>query len=642
MNQTSSQSENSHVEEYLNYYCDLPHSPGFAVLLKGQWGAGKTWFIRRYCEKLKDKKQQSLYVSLYGMTNIYEIEDAFFQQLHPILASKQMQIAGKMLRGILKGTLKLDLYGDDRDDGGWNIQTPDINPPEYLKDIGKRIIIFDDLERCRIDVSIILGYINYFVEHQSLKVIIIANEEKLEDEGESYLDIREKLIGKTFDLFPDFEGALENFITSTDKEEVRKFLSDNTNTIKELYRTAKCDNLRTLKQIVLDFERIFKSLPEHVKAEPEALKDILKFLMAFSIEIKRAKMLPKEISKLLDEYSAWMVKQYRSSRTSNSTEQESNEEATSLQKILSTYPDLSLHDPFPSTVWWQIFFDKGIVDLEELQQSILNSNYFQAENPDWVKLYHYRYLSDEEFNGLLEKVDLEYSSRNYVELGEIKHIFGLFLKFSDAGLYRKGKEEILEDSKTYIDYLKDSNSIAVASPAIHEDFDSYRNLGFQGIDLRGFKEFSSYIDIVRKLVKEEKMPAAAENLLEVMQSDGWKFHRMICLTNSPSENNLEPKYYETPILKYLEPVKFVEKLLLMNYNDRRCIFWALEERYRIDSINVSLIEELNWLKSVQNLLLEEIKVRKGKVSGFILESDLDHYFNGIVKKLEKTQKQIES
>jgi hypothetical protein len=35
------------------------------------------------------------------------------------------------------------------------------------------------------------------------------------------------------------------------------------------------------------------------------------------------------------------------------------------------------------------------------------------------------------------------------------------------------------------------------------------------------------------------MPAAAENLLEVMQSDGWKFHRMICLTNSPSENNLD-------------------------------------------------------------------------------------------------------
>jgi hypothetical protein len=48
-----------------------------------------------------------------------------------------MQIAGKMLRGILKGTLKLDLYGDDRDDGGWNIQTPDINPPEYLKTLAK-------------------------------------------------------------------------------------------------------------------------------------------------------------------------------------------------------------------------------------------------------------------------------------------------------------------------------------------------------------------------------------------------------------------------------------------------------------------------------------------------------------------------
>jgi hypothetical protein len=30
------QTINSHVEEYLNYYCDLPQAPGFAVLLKGE------------------------------------------------------------------------------------------------------------------------------------------------------------------------------------------------------------------------------------------------------------------------------------------------------------------------------------------------------------------------------------------------------------------------------------------------------------------------------------------------------------------------------------------------------------------------------------------------------------------------------
>jgi hypothetical protein len=29
---------NNHIEEYLDYYCGLSHAPGFAVLLKGEWG----------------------------------------------------------------------------------------------------------------------------------------------------------------------------------------------------------------------------------------------------------------------------------------------------------------------------------------------------------------------------------------------------------------------------------------------------------------------------------------------------------------------------------------------------------------------------------------------------------------------------
>ncbi|NER52970.1 MAG: hypothetical protein F6J92_41305, partial [Symploca sp. SIO1A3] len=67
---------NSHITDYLNYYCGLAHAPGFAVLLKGQWGAGKTWFIKKYCENLKKNKQKCLYISLYGMTSFAEIEYA--------------------------------------------------------------------------------------------------------------------------------------------------------------------------------------------------------------------------------------------------------------------------------------------------------------------------------------------------------------------------------------------------------------------------------------------------------------------------------------------------------------------------------------------------------------------------------------
>jgi len=89
---------NSYIEEYPDYYCNLRYPPEYAVLLKGSWGAGKTWFIKRYCERLKTSNQKYLYVSLYGIPTFEEIEDAFFQQLHPILSSGRAEIEEKRVK----------------------------------------------------------------------------------------------------------------------------------------------------------------------------------------------------------------------------------------------------------------------------------------------------------------------------------------------------------------------------------------------------------------------------------------------------------------------------------------------------------------------------------------------------------------
>jgi hypothetical protein len=264
---------NSSVEAYLDYYCELSYAPGFAILLKGQWGSGKTWFINRYCERLKENGKQHLYISLYGMSAISEIEDKFFQLLHPILSSKGMAITGVIVKGLLKGTLKIDLNSDNKEDGTWNVQIPEINLPKHLENINKSVLIFDDLERCNIDIGNLLGYINYFVEHQELKVILVANEDELH-KNIIYKSIKEKLIGRTFCISPDFEGALESFITQTDNTPIKSFLSKNSVLIKDLYDKAEYENLRNLKQIILDFQRIFEALPDKAKAEPEILKDL--------------------------------------------------------------------------------------------------------------------------------------------------------------------------------------------------------------------------------------------------------------------------------------------------------------------------------------------------------------------------------
>lgn len=50
---------------------------------------------------------------------------------------------------------------------------------ESFLPINNSILIFDDLERCDCSINEILGYINSFVEHEKMKVIIVANQEEI-------------------------------------------------------------------------------------------------------------------------------------------------------------------------------------------------------------------------------------------------------------------------------------------------------------------------------------------------------------------------------------------------------------------------------------------------------------------------------
>ena len=109
------------------------------------------------------------------------------------------------------------------------------------------------------------------------------------------------------------------------------------------------------------------------------LLDILKLLIVFSIEIKRGKLLPKNISKMQEaprfEYDRARANYYNSDNDNPKFSEDNNQLFTSLKAIIDTH-NLSIDDLFPSLTWWQTFFDKGIINTSELEQSILNSKYF--------------------------------------------------------------------------------------------------------------------------------------------------------------------------------------------------------------------------------------------------------------------------
>ncbi|MDJ0693129.1 MAG: P-loop NTPase fold protein [Mastigocoleus sp. MO_167.B18] len=632
-------SPNNHIKEYLDYYCDLSYSPKLAVLLKGKWGCGKTWFINQYRERLNSQNKKSLYVSLYGVNNYSEIEDSLFQQLHPILASKQMVIAGKVFKGLLKGVLKIDLNNDGENDGTWSVSIPNIEIPKKFEDSNYSLLIFDDLERCNIDIKNILGYINSFVESPELKVVLIANEEEITDDT-MYGKSKEKLIGKTFEIIPDFIGTLEDILKQVHNQDVRKFISGNQDLIEAFYKQAECKNLRILNQIILDFERIFEKLPQKAQNKEELLKDILEVLIIFSIEISYGTLQSKDISQIPEKLSKELAHaSLKGMELIDCKDKENNakEEKSFLQifqKYTKIYDSIFLNGLCPDFSWWEQFFDKGVIDEESLEKLMPNSKYFQDENtPIWIKLWHYKMHTDNEFEGILREVDSKYINRYYKDIGIIKHITGLFLLFSDAGIYQKDKADILNEAKRYIDYLKSKNELDTKYS--DNSLGSYMGLGFQAKDFQEFEDFDKYIKDSQEKLRLQNMPNEAQKILDIMNSDISKFRSMICIGYSTNSYKSEDKYYDIPILKYLKPKDFFSAVLTLSNENIYYVFSSLTDRYKYTDIqNRRLVDELNFLKQVQNLLKQKVLQREGRISGYLLSQSNEIHLQTTISHLE--------
>lgn len=54
---------NSEITSYLNFYTENTNPKNYAVLIDGEWGAGKTHFIKEFIETKKKEKDKFIYIS---------------------------------------------------------------------------------------------------------------------------------------------------------------------------------------------------------------------------------------------------------------------------------------------------------------------------------------------------------------------------------------------------------------------------------------------------------------------------------------------------------------------------------------------------------------------------------------------------
>ncbi len=85
-------------------------------------------------------------------------------------------------------------------------------------------------------------HINYFIEHCDYKVILIGDEDKIINKEEGNIDdytkfksIKEKLIGKTFEIKSNIDEAFETFVAKSEHLSYREFLSRNRNIIVQIH-----------------------------------------------------------------------------------------------------------------------------------------------------------------------------------------------------------------------------------------------------------------------------------------------------------------------------------------------------------------------------------------------------------------------
>lgn len=647
--ESAAQSENinAHVEEYLNYYCSLENGPGFAVLLTGKWGVGKTWFIKNYFEQSDGKWGKPIYVSLYGVSKTSQIKEKLFEALHPLFASKPAKLVGLVARGLIKTTIQVDLNQDSKNDGSYSLQIPEINLPSYLDNVEKRVLVFDDLERCKLNVDSVLGYINTFVEEQRSKVIILANEEEVdgkyraneEEVDDKYRGVKEKVVGQTLTVRFDLHGAIKPFSNAITSEKTRQSLLANAALIEEIYAKADYENLRSLKQIMFNFERIFNALPPEAQTTQGIIEDLIRSLTALSIEVQKGNLRPKEIGDLVKQSA-----QRRVSRNISSKNKDEKASKTIGLAFLEKYNLFFSHSLFPGESWWQRFFDEGILEIEGLKSAFESSVYFQNANmPDWKKLWHFSHLTDEEFNEILPRVVLDFEHQAFEDIQVVKHVFGTLLKLSHNQLYAETPERLLAKGKAYIEtfiekayanglsdlFASAELLVEVLSPAY--GYKGSFGLAYQGSGYAEFKAFEAYALEYGEAVRQSHLPLVADELLTFMKSDRWKFKRALCLDQY---NNSDVKsYYNVPILNLIGIDKFITNLLdLRSIEETSLVGYTLKERY--SSSNHGLEEELDWLRALRDKLANEINSRKKTIVGYLLMRFKTEYIDLIVQNIE--------
>jgi len=577
---------NDAVLSYLRYYCDPSNALDYAVMVRGKWGAGKTYLINQFKDELNAKgHEKNLYVSLYGVTSFRQIDEALYRQLHPVLASKGMKLAATIGKAVLKATTKIDF--DGKEDITLTSNIPDVDLSEYFKTPKECLLIFDDLERCSMKVSDILGYINSFVEHEGFKAIIVANEEEIlkrPTKDEQYAEIKEKLIGQTLTIQATVDAAVVQFLRLIKNKKAKAYLTKHEEAVRLLHSQSGTDNLRLLKHAMWDFEKLASCLTTHHWKNDRAIGILFRNILTLSFEVRAGRITQEQLGKVVSDAGFRLFKK-------------ATDPETPADQLKQRYPEVEFDQKIASSEWIAALFFDGWIDPETTRKMLDASPYFASPEslPAWKVAWHGWDLSDEEYERAVATVEKQFLDRKFEILGELLQVFGLRLSFSNNGAIKQTRTKVVAECKSYIDELKKWNRLPdLRTYGRTERFNSWEGLGLMESQTKEFTEIVEHLDASFDAALNESLPSKGMELLELMRKDVQEVFRKLCLNNVTAS-----PFFDIPVLAKIDPKVFVDHVLKLDPISQASVFSMFQGRYDRRQLDGDLKEERPWLIEVK-------------------------------------------
>ncbi len=628
------------VESILDYvrsdYTD------YAIMINGEWGSGKTHFwnnkIRKKIESLQlnGKRYTTIYMSLYGISNLEEISKKIFIETTQLMDknlrkfmddNSQTTIPEYAKTGIDMANFFGVTQNGDRVDYGEFFSTDD------------KVLCFDDLERANVDVIDILGYINNFVEHDHIKTIIICNEkelstklkssnlemktfiatylldkqdelnksdkpmvEKIQDKIEHVFDkandyerIKEKLIGETFEYAPKFDYIINGILMRYENNpDLIRFLRENTGLIISTFNKSGTRNLRILKHALNDFKKIYEMVNKsYPNTNHRVMQTMLIFTIAISFEIKAGKITKDKFVNIQDneEYKSILV----SSRILMDNRQ------FYIKEFDNNYY-YNFKSEYRFFKFIEYYIRTRIFDMKLFKENMETiRNTVDTENlPGYKRLLTEEYwkISDDQFDTVIREVIHDVKEGNLSLIDTVK-LFAYFSYFSRKGL-------IEYDLKTLRSVF--FNGMNIASLSSEYCPDPKEELGKIAIeeveeDMEDIlKHFNALNDqLLDKMYKEK-----ADEVMKCIPMKMEQFYE-----------KFDQECMEVPIFKYYDPFQLFQRISCASNEDIVLIKEKLTDR--ANRYTKQIEPEMKNIKQLKQVIDDYLKGKEPTIKIVMLK-----------------------